>query len=57
MIEITVLYLITLNVIESVVKQVPSERRIDCLPKPGANKATCLSHKCIWDDEYYSVCS
>uniref|UniRef100_A0A158Q8C6 alpha-glucosidase n=1 Tax=Elaeophora elaphi TaxID=1147741 RepID=A0A158Q8C6_9BILA len=29
-------------------------RRIDCLPKPGANKATCLSHKCIWDDQYYS---
>ncbi|VDK71935.1 unnamed protein product [Litomosoides sigmodontis] len=54
MIKVTVFYLITLNVIESVVKQVPTERRIDCLPKPGADKATCLSHKCIWDDEYYS---
>ncbi|VIO86322.1 Uncharacterized protein BM_BM5229 [Brugia malayi] len=53
MIEIITFYLITLNGIESVIKQVPSDRRIDCLPKPGANKATCLSHKCIWDDEHY----
>lgn len=57
MIKIIVVYLITLlNGIESVVKQVPSDRRIDCLPKPGADKATCLSHKCVWDDEHYSVC-
>lgn len=57
MIEIIVLHLIILNGIESIVKQVSPKQRIDCLPKPGADKATCLSHKCIWDDEHNnSVC-
>ncbi|OZC08404.1 glycosyl hydrolase, family 31 [Onchocerca flexuosa] len=53
MIKIIILHLAILNGIECIVKQVPSDRRIDCLPKPGADKTKCLSHKCIWDDKQY----
>uniref|UniRef100_A0A8R1XWR3 P-type domain-containing protein n=1 Tax=Onchocerca volvulus TaxID=6282 RepID=A0A8R1XWR3_ONCVO len=54
MIKIIILHLTILNGIECIVKQVPSDRRIDCLPKPGVDKTKCLSHKCIWDDKHYS---
>lgn len=56
MLEIIAFCLLAANGIESVVEQVPSNQRIDCLPKPGGDKDTCLFHKCIWDDEHYSVC-
>ncbi|CAG9537346.1 unnamed protein product [Cercopithifilaria johnstoni] len=52
MIAIFVLCLI--SSVECIIKQVPPDQRVDCSPKPGIDKATCLSFKCIWDDEHYS---
>ncbi|KAM3726955.1 Sucrase-isomaltase, intestinal [Dirofilaria immitis] len=54
MIKIIILCSIIINGIGSSAKQVAPDQRIDCSPKPGADKAKCLSHKCIWDDQHYS---
>uniref|UniRef100_A0A915PSC0 alpha-glucosidase n=1 Tax=Setaria digitata TaxID=48799 RepID=A0A915PSC0_9BILA len=51
---IIILLCLALNGIESTPKVVPPNQRIDCSPKPGADQASCLAHKCIWDDEHYS---
>ncbi|VDN04852.1 unnamed protein product [Thelazia callipaeda] len=57
MIAVIIPFFIALNNIkhiEGTILQVPSHQRIDCSPKPGANKADCLSHGCIWDDKEYA---